>query len=221
MCRASADPRGGYRCPRKSTSPRLMGLTSASLPAGAETRLLDALRTITGNTMVTAAAENVDLTEMEGIERLQQIARAEVASACMDEWDRLGREERRALISDLEAPNGNHISCSIFALIGEVCTLPGKLVGDVATVIGDRVAERTNSPLAGKMAAAAAVRLMTNVVLHATPIGQAAQIGTVADLAAVRDCPSQRAKGRQRHAAVEECVARLAKLTVEEVVNVA
>jgi hypothetical protein len=221
MCRASTHPRGAYRCSRKSTSPRFLGLTSASLPAGAETRLLDALRTITGNTMVTTAAENVDLTEMEGIERLQQIARAEVAFACMDEWDRLSREERRALIRDLEAPNSNHISCSIFALIGEVCTLPGKLVGDAATAIGDRVAEHTNSPLAGKMAAAAAGRLMTNVMLQATPIGQAAQIGTVADLAAVQDCPSQRAKGRPRHAAVEECVARLAKLTVEEVMNVA
>ena len=221
MCRASTDPRGGYRCPKKSSATWFLGQEAVRVPEGAESRVLDLLRTATGNTLVTSGAERVDLTESEGIERLLEIAKDEVAVACADEWERLASAERNALIRDISAPDKNHVFCSIAALIGEVCTWPGKLVGDAATAVGDRVAKRTRSPLAGKMAAAAARRLMTNVVLQASPLGQAAQVGITADIAAVSECPSQHAQNRKRHPAVEESAARLAKMTVDEVVSAA
>lgn len=182
MCRASSDPRGGYRCPKKSSSVRFLGLVRERVPHGTQAQVLDALRTVIGNTAVTAGAEDLDLTE-EGVEQLRQIARKEAASVCMDELARHAGREQKALMRDIGAPTRKHIACAIATWIGEVCTLPGKVVGDLATAVGDRVAEQTSSPLAGKLAAAMAGRLMADVVLEATPIGQVKQLGVLADMA--------------------------------------
>lgn len=206
MCRASTDPRGGYRCRKKSSATRFLGHEAVRVPEGAESRALDLLRTAIGNTLVTAGAESVDLTELEGIDRLRQIAKDEVVAACTGAWERLASADRKALIRDIKAPDKKHVFCSIAALIGEVCTWPSALVGDAATAVGGRVAKRTGSPLAGKMAAAAARRLMTNVVLQGSLLDPAAQVGMVADIAAVAECPSQHAQN-------------LAKMTVDEVVS--
>ncbi|WP_020013128.1 hypothetical protein [Promicromonospora sukumoe] len=198
---------------------RFLGLARQSVPAGAESKVLDALQEVLGNTLVTAGAENVDLTQLEGVDRMRQIAQQEAVSACMDEWQRLDDLERKALIADIKAPNGRHVCCAIAALIGEVCTWPGKLVGDAAAAVGDRVARRTGSQLAGKIATAMARRLIANVVLQASCLGQAEQIGLTADVAAVAECPSQQAKRRERHLAVEACATRLVRRTVDEAMS--
>ncbi|WP_369372298.1 hypothetical protein AB1046_02895 [Promicromonospora sp. Populi] len=179
------------------------------------------MQTVTGNTLVVGAAERIDLTKAEGIEQLRQLAASEVESACVDELVRLGRKEDRALAREVGAPDERHIKCEIAAMVGEVCTLPGKFVGDLATAVGDRVAGQTGSAIAGKMAAKAAERLITNVLLPASGLSHVEQVGLLADVAAVALCPSQQGRGTKHHGSVEECAARLATRTLKEAVGAA
>ncbi|MFC4627160.1 hypothetical protein ACFO6V_02865 [Promicromonospora alba] len=191
------------------------------MPAERVSAVLEIMQATTGNTLVVAAAEQIDLTEAGGIEQLRQLVAQEVELACIAEWERLSSRERMALARQLGASDEKHVKCAIAAMVGEVCSLPGKLIGDVATAVGDRVAERTGSVIAGKMASKAADRLIANVLLPASPLGPVDQVGLLADVAAVALCPSQQGGNRKRHGAVEECAARLAARTLKEAVGVA
>lgn len=177
MCRASTDPRGGYRCAKKSGATRILGRAAARVPEGAESAALDVLRTVVGNTVATAAAENIDLTGNTGIERLRYLLHDELESACAAEVHRLSRADSAKLAKQIGAPSGAHIRCGIAALVGAVWALPGKLVGDLATAVGNRVAAETGSPLAGKMASALVTRCLTNIVLQASPLSLVDKIG--------------------------------------------
>ena len=135
------------------------------------------------------------------------------------ELHRLSRADSAKLAKQIGAPSGAHIRCAIAALVGAVCALPGKLVGDLATAVGNRVAAETGSPLAGKMASALVTRWLTNIVLQASPLSLVDKIGVLADLAAVDACPSQRNTSGKRHHEVEDCESRIEKRTIEQLLE--
>ncbi len=201
MCRAKSDP-NYYRCEWRS-------LTTS--------KFLDRLSNAAANVGVAFAAGELDPTSAEDWNEVAARARTSVAEGVAEVLGARSKAKRRR-----EAAAGfrrfeSHLLCAVAAAVGEACATLTSVPGDIATAVGEEVQSATGSALAGQLAAAVTRRLLKDVSVTLNPV---AQVGFLADLAAVGFCPSQQNGGVPgEHPEVVKSAARVERTILSGVVD--
>ncbi len=176
MCRAKSDP-NYYRCEWRS-------LTTG--------KFLDKFSNAAADVGVAFAAGDLDPTNVEDWNEVAARARTSVAEGVADVLGARSKAKRRREAATGFRRSESHLLCSVAAAIGEACATLTGVSGDIATATAEAVRAATGSAIAGKLAVAATRRLLKDASAALDPV---AQVGFLADLAAVGFCPSQQDGG--------------------------
>lgn len=196
MCRAQSDPRGPYRC-TWGTQPGHLNAAAQSAAAQsavaapvAASRLEDTLAKAAGAALAGGSSRFPGSPQAMWDEAVTAaIADIGVSAdeAISGDPDALA-DMRTALGSGGALLSGQHLVCGLAALIGAVCaTLPSG-TNQLADAVGDEVARRTGSRVAGAAARAATKRVIAGVT-RSLGVPDPGTVGLVADAAAVVACP--------------------------------
>lgn len=201
MCKARWEA-NYYRCEwSKQTTGRFFDMLA---DAGAE---------VTASMVVT----DVDPADEDRWAQLASAARQRIATAAADELGPTSPvADRRNAAKAIKRPVV-HLLCAVAAATGEACAGLSGVPSDLTQVVGEEVKTKTGSAVAGKLANAATKKLIELTVPQTALL---AQVGFLADSAAVGLCPSQQQGGTPTdHPEVQQCAGRLERRVVAEMVE--
>lgn len=180
-------------------------------------RFFDMLADAGAEVTATMVVTDVDPADEDGWAQLASAARQRIATAVADELGPTSPvADRRNAAKAFKRPVV-HLLCAVAAAIGEACAGLSGVPSDLAQAVGEEVKKNTGSAVAGKLAKAATKKLIELTVPQTALL---AQVGFLADSAAVGLCPSQQQGGTPPdHPEVQKCARRLERRVLTEMVE--